>query len=180
MCTCRGAPPSLPPSRHPSQSQPCRECNASFRYAKARFPSLPSSGQLSALAGMFYELANWVGTTVFLGCSPLPPSSLPPVLPCSVRNSLVRFQRCAITKPSSFTLYHVIRFEENLPAQRAGSPCYVTQQSREGHLSNEMEPFTGFGMMSSLPCLCTCSKLVFFWAMQTLDRNESKLLHKSR
>ena len=174
MCTCRGAP-----SLEVNLSHAENAMHHSVMQKHASPPSLPSSGQLSALAGMFYELANWVGTTVFLGCSLLPPSFLP-VLPCSVRNSLVRFQRCAITEPSSFTSYHVNRFEENLPTQRAGSPCYVTQQSRKGHLSNEMEPFTGFGIMSSLPCLCTCSKLVFFWAMQALDRNESKLLHKSR
>ena len=90
---------------------------------------------------------------------PPPPRPSPYFPPNSVRNSLVRFQRCAITKPWSYMLHHVIRFEENLPTQRAGSPGSVTQQSRKGHLSNEMEPFTGFGMMSSLPCLCTCLKL---------------------
>ena len=53
----------------------------------------------AAQRGMFYELANWVGTTVFLGCSLAHCTrSIDPPL---VRNLLVLFLRCAIIIMSS-------------------------------------------------------------------------------
>ena len=122
MCTCRA--PSVSQSVGPlsffffARAQ-CRECNASFRYAKAalapraraRPPAFLRStvfGQRSA--GMFYELANWVGTAVFLGGSSAHPRSLAALNSSlarstlstqSVRNSLVLFRRCAIIIMSS-------------------------------------------------------------------------------
>ena len=58
---------------------------------------LPSSGQLSALEGMFYELANWVGTTVFLGCSLLPRPS--PYFPARSGTRLFGFSDARLPNP---------------------------------------------------------------------------------
>ena len=68
-------PRSLPLSIQVNLSHAENAMHHSVMQKHASSP-LPSSGQLSALAGMFYELANWVGTTVFLGC--YAPSSLVP------------------------------------------------------------------------------------------------------
>ena len=92
MCTCRGAP-----SRSPFKSisaMPRMQCIIPL--CKSTLP-FPSSGQLSALAGMFYELANWVGTTVFLGCSLLPRPS--PYFPARSGTRLFGFSDARLPNP---------------------------------------------------------------------------------